>query len=53
MGALTRHERRSCVYRASIPDALAGRELLLPAHLVAHLAEQECTEALDESTLST
>lgn len=41
LGARTRHERRPCTYRAYVPDPLAGRELLLPADLVADLADAE------------
>ena len=41
LGARTRHERRPCTYRAYVPDALANRELLLPADLVADLADAD------------
>lgn len=39
--ARTRRERTACTYRAYIADPLVGRELALPADLVADLADAE------------
>jgi Fic family protein len=41
LGARTRYERRSCTYRAYVPDPLIGREVLLPGELIADLADAE------------
>jgi Fic family protein len=39
--ARTRRERSACTYRAYVADPLVGRELALPAELVADLADAE------------
>ena len=39
--ARTRRERSACTYRAYVPDPLVGRQLALPADLVADLADAE------------